>query len=131
MMDMRQRQQLAHELEQLRQKLLPYEQKNVKELPDELQKRVRSYRVLGSITSSGLEYVASILGRLVWASHYLTDPGFPANYKAPPQTAKISHDSTKPAPPADPIAEQPLRPMSPSIGQELDFGPFDPRKSNA
>lgn len=121
------RQNLIAQLEALRSQLMLHPKRLIKELPKELQHRIRSYAIIGPITSSGIEHTEAIIDRIIWATYYLTNPD-QAEEEGPILT---SDPTTTPAPQADnqtakpPNHEaQPPPPLPP-----FDFGPYDPRKT--
>lgn len=127
MLSMPQRQQLAAALKQLRDRLRPYNLSLLKELPTELQAEVRSQKLLGAITSSGIEHVNKIIDRLTWASHYLTDPNFPANMTTASTPKKTPKTADLPPPQSRPLPPVPPPPAVVDDDPTIDFGPFAPR----
>lgn len=115
---------LAESLKKLRTKLQPYSDRLMNQLPVELQQAVRSHKTLRPITSSGLEHVDQLIGRINWVVFYLTNPHFPEGFKTAPQPAQPPQP---PAPATPPPPVTPAAPAAPTTPPELDFGPFDPR----
>lgn len=130
MLSMTERLELAKQLRKLRTSLTSRPETYIRDLPQELQSSMRRYAILGPITSSGLEKTRSIIDRINWSIHYLNDPTFPQSYYA--EQAKTEERGKKQddaeASPTD-TAPTP-KPVNANIqeGNELDFGPFDPRK---
>ncbi len=133
MLSMDERQALAGQLEKLHTDLEAYEDGLIQSLPSELKKRVHSQVILGTMTSSGLEHVSSILNRINWAIYYLTDPDFTRRYEAKQRTrqqqAFASAIQATPSPTPSAQYSTPASKLEEPESQiNLDFGPFDPRQ---
>lgn len=118
MLTMEQRLVLAEHLQHLRKRLQERPELALRDLPKDLQQTIREQKVLGSITSSGLEYVTTIIDRIDWAIYYLSEPSFPANQKVAAE-AEPQPEATKPA----------ERKNDHRDVHSLDFGPFDPTRT--
>lgn len=105
------RQQLVTRLEGLYKAIAAYPKLQFRELPQELQAQIKAEPVIGPITSSGLERTDNLLVRLMWLIYYLSDPTFPAAYQQKPAAA-------------------PTKSSIKSTPNNLDFGPYDPRKAS-
>lgn len=132
MLSMSQRHDIANELRELKIQLINYRGKNLKELPEPIQKSIRKQPALGTFTSSGLEHVTTILDRIDWAIFYLKDPDFPANIKSlrVPQSKPDHKDTNVISPPPPSVtSDTPSKPSTTlKMPTGIDFGPFDPRK---
>lgn len=135
MLTMEQRNNRALQIEGLKNRLLQYEQLTLRELPEDLAKEVRSYRIIGPFTSNGLEHVPAIINRITWAIYYLTNPTFPEKQPIQPAPIPPQRPGAAPQIPQRPAPEMPIpvtkapaaKPTPPST--TIDFGPFDPRAS--
>ena len=131
-LSLEQRENLAQEMATTLARLQQQEPNTLlRELPDDLQKTIRSYKVIGPITSSGIEHVYQLFNRLDFAIDGLHNPEFVVeasghHYRqsAPTETAhpKVSTNSTE----NDTIDRLPAAPTP----APLDFGPYDPRKGS-
>lgn len=130
------REALARQLEQLLAKLTSYDKTMLlRDLPAELQKTVRSLRLIGPITSSGIEKVYNIANRVDFAIFGLRNPVFSYDNgifrrNTEGATNKILPIQPKPTQLAKPpVSLSPPKQTTLQPKQEMDFGPFDPRKS--
>jgi hypothetical protein len=124
MMTPAQRQQTIERLEMLRNKLNSFttDRTLLRELPPELLTAVKQEPTIGTVTSSGIERIASIIIHLNWVILFLKDPNFPYPPKPKPaQTAPTP--APAPTPPVSPPENQKTRQPE----NQLDFGPFQPK----
>lgn len=101
----------------------------VRELPADIRERVMANELLGTLTSSGLEKITSIIDRINWAIYYLSNPEHlepsldeqeaeltvatdtGSDFNSNHQTAKLNPTQS---------------PATPPNNDKLDFGPFRP-----
>lgn len=138
--------QLIKQLITLQAKLAKKPLGLIRDLPDEIQKEIRQFSIIGPFTAGGLERVTGIIERINWAVYYLNDPNFPQSYHkrkslAAKQQAAVNQSVAKgSAESQSTVTEQsdiqsqaaslpqsPV-PQSPVSPQTLDFGPYNPGK---
>lgn len=127
---MDQRKTLAEQMRHTIAQLEGYDKSiQLRDLPDPLQKEIRAYQLIGPLTSSGLEYVYNVINRLAVAIFALPDPLFAIEDNRFKRTDILTSHNT-----VSSSAETDTKPITqpaptPSKNNELDFGPFDPRKA--
>lgn len=120
-------------LKSLKADLMDYRDRQIKDLPSEIQSRVHNESILGPITSSGLERVSDIIIRIMWLSLFLENPHLANSAKQNNYNNNDDHHQPTPAPPAivKPIIQTSPKPKPTIVNnQKLDFGPYDPAKTS-
>jgi len=108
------------------EKIRPYRQIEVRQLPEHLQAEIKTIEAIPPITTSGLETAGSVLENLLFAQVELEDVIKKRSSFSINSTPSITPAPPKPAPPSTPSPQKVEEKFK--TEKPLDFGPFEKDK---